>query len=105
LYLRFLRASGDVEEKTWFFVMDAVPPVIDAARQTRIESLTGGESFSIFNIVALFVIGIAIFFLYKRFKDKQATTMAHMMAPSPVIPTPVINTAPVIEETNEVKEE
>jgi LPXTG-motif cell wall-anchored protein len=85
--------------------MDAVPPVVDAARQTRIESLTGGESFSMFNIVALVVIGIAIFFLYKRFKDKQATTMAHMMAPSPVIPTPVINTAPVVEETNEVKEE
>jgi hypothetical protein len=51
------------------------------------------------------VIGIAIFFLYKRFKDKQATTMSHMMATSPVIQTPVINTAPVVEETNEVKEE
>lgn len=86
--------------------MDAVPAVVDAARQSRIESLTGGESFSMFNIVALVVIAIAIFFLYKRFKDKQATNMAHMMAPSPVIATPsMINTAPVVEETNEVKEE
>ena len=86
--------------------MDAAPPVVDAARQTRIESLTGGESFSMFNILALAVIAMTVFFLYKRFKDKQATSMAHMMAPSPVIPTPsMINTAPVVEETNEVKEE
>jgi hypothetical protein len=102
-----VRASGDVEEKTWFFVMDVLPPVVDMARQARIESLTSGESFSMFNIVALCVIAVAVFFLYKRFKDKQATNVAHanMMAPSPVIPAPMINTAPVVEETNEVKEE
>ena len=79
-----------------------IPSVVDTARQTRIESLTGAKSFSIFNIVSLIVIALAIFFLYKRYKDKNATTTAHMMRPSPIIPPTTVGTAPVtVEEVDD----
>jgi len=88
--------------------MDSVPvpppQVVDYARQARIADVieTGGDSpFSIFNIVALIIIALTAFFLYRRYKDKHATERAHMIRPSPIIDLPTA--APVI--VDEVKEE
>jgi hypothetical protein len=79
------------------------PPVIDYARQARIAEVieSAGQPFSVFNIVALVIIAITIFFLYRRYKDKHATERAHMVRPSPIIETPPV--APVV--VDEVKEE
>lgn len=80
------------------------PQVVDYARQARIADVieAGGDSpFSIFNIVALIIIALTVFFLYRRYKDKHATERAHMIRPSPIIDAPAA--APVI--VDEVKEE
>ena len=77
---------------------ECVPaPVVDAARQARIEAVTGPSIFNPFNILALVVIAVAAFFLFKRYKDKQAVETAHMLRPSPVIQPPV-DTAPIVTE-------
>lgn len=84
------------------------PPVVDYARQARINDVveSSGPSFSMFNIVAIVIIAIAAFFLYRRYKDKHATERAHMIRPSPIIETPVVPAAPVVvENVDEVKEE
>lgn len=60
--------------------------------------------FNIFNLIAIVVIAIAAFFLYKRFVDKQATERAHMLKPSSIIAPP--ETSPLVTpEVEEVKEE
>lgn len=66
--------------------MEAPPPqVVDFERLNRIQEMTETPQFSIFNIVALVIIAVAAFFLYKRFKDKQASERAHVVRPSPII--------------------
>lgn len=60
--------------------------------------MTAGKSFSVFNIVSLVIIALAGFFLYKRYMDKNATTTAHMMRPSPIISPPTMAAAPVVVE-------
>ena len=85
--------------------MDLPPPVIDIDRQARIETIVNSTpSTAVYNIIALVVIGLAVFFLYKRYKDKQATSLAHdmMLRPSPIIQAS--EPAPVVEDS-EVKEE
>lgn len=78
---------------------ECVPaPVIDVARQARIETVTAPGILNPFNILAIVVIALAAFFLFKRYKDKQAVETAHMLRPSPVIPTPV-PTAEVQDQT------
>jgi len=82
------------------------PPVIDYARQARIAEVVDsvGPTFSMFNIVALIIIALTAFFLYRRYKDKHATERAHMVRPSPIIDMPAA--APVVvESVDEVKEE
>jgi hypothetical protein len=89
--------------------MDCPAPVIDAARQARIDAVMSGSPFNMFNIVALIVIAVAAFFLYKRYKDKQAVDTAHMFRPSPIIKP--VDTSPIVMEavaeptTNEVSDE
>lgn len=90
-----------VRTKPMFLVMDPVPQVIDYARNARIQELvdeSGPTPFSIFNILAIVILAIAAFFLYKRYTDKQATERAHMVRPSPIIPNPVAEAAPIVEE-------
>lgn len=66
--------------------MEAPPPqVVDFERLNRIQEMTETPQFGIFNIVALVIIAMAAFFLYKRFKDKQASERAHTVRPSPII--------------------
>lgn len=70
------------------------PQVVDYARQVRlsapVEEAVAQSPFSPFNLIAIFVILLAGFFLFKRFKDKKATEQAHskMVEPSPVIAVP-----------------
>jgi fucose permease len=67
-----------------------VPPVVDVPRQVRIETAlkeaNAKSLFSPFNIAAVLIFLLVVFFLYKRYRDKRATEQAH--GPSPVIPPP-----------------
>jgi hypothetical protein len=67
-----------------------VPPVVDVPRQVRIETALNEASakslFSPFNLAAVLVFLLVVFFLYKRYRDKRATEQAH--GPSPVTPPP-----------------
>jgi hypothetical protein len=78
------------------------PPVIDYARQARIAEVVDsvGPTFSMFNIVALIIIALTAFFLYRRYKDKHATERAHMVRPSPIIDSPPV-AAVVVDEVKE----
>jgi hypothetical protein len=76
-------------------------PVIDIARQARIENVTGISGFNPFNIIAMIVIALAAFFLYKRYKDKRAVETAHMLRPSPIINSSVDTTPVVTEEVQD----
>jgi len=66
-------------------------PVVDFDRQIRltapVEEAVTKSPFSPMNLIAIFVILLAGFLLYKRFKDKKATEQAHakMVEPSPII--------------------
>ena len=64
------------------------PPVVDVPRQVRIETALkeAGAStlFSPFNLAAVLVFLLVVFFLYKRYRDKRATEQAH--GPSPITP-------------------
>jgi flagellar biogenesis protein FliO len=80
------------------------PPVVDYARQERVTEMLDKSPFNVFNLVAVVVIVLAAFFLYKRFMDKQATEKAHMMRPSSIISQP--DAAPIVTpQVDEVKEE
>jgi hypothetical protein len=63
------------------------PPVVDVSRQVRIETAlkeAGAKAlFSPFNIAAVLVFFLVVFFMYKRYRDKRATEQAH--GPSPVV--------------------
>jgi hypothetical protein len=67
-----------------------VPPVVDVPRQVRIETAlkeAGAKAlFSPFNIAAILVFLLVVFFLYKRYRDKHATEQAH--GPSPITAPP-----------------
>ena len=88
-----------------FSVMESMaPPVVDYARQERVTEMLDKSPFNMFNLIAVVVIAIAAFFLYKRFMDKQATAKAHMMRPSSIIAQP--EAAPILTpQVEEVKEE
>lgn len=88
-----------------FSVMESMaPPVVDYARHERVTEMLDKSPFNMFNLVAIVVIAIAAFFLYKRYVDKQATAKAHMLRPSSIIAQP--ETAPIVTpQVEEVKEE
>ena len=69
------------EKTSFFYKMDPVPPVIDVARQVRIETpineAAAKSMFSPFNMAAILVVLLVIFFMYKRYRDKRATEKAH----------------------------
>lgn len=80
------------------------PPVVDYARQERVTEMLDKSPFNVFNIIAIVVIAIAAFFLYKRFMDKQATEKAHMLRPSSIIAPP--DAAPIVTpQVDEVKDD
>ena len=65
----------------------APPPVVDVPRQVRIETAlkeAGAKALlSPFNITAVLVFLLVVFFLYKRYRDKRATEQAHGPTPPP----------------------
>jgi hypothetical protein len=80
-----------------------VPPVIDPSR-TRIQEATSRSPFNIFNIVAIVLIVVIGFYLYKKYIDKPQRKFP-MMFPVPVkmntagpAPTPAPVPAPEDEE-------
>jgi hypothetical protein len=80
------------------------PPVVDYARQERVTEMLDKSPFNVFNLVAIVVIVLAAFFLYKRFMDKQATEKAHMLRPSSIISQP--DAAPIVTpQVDEVKDD
>jgi len=89
-----------------FSVMETIaPPVVDYARHDRMTEMLDKSPFNMFNLVAIVVIAIAAFFLYKRFMDKQATAKAHMLRPSSIISQPESSPIVTPQIVDEVKEE
>ena len=73
-----------------------VPPVIDPSR-TRIQEAVAHAPFNIFNIVAIVLIVVIGFYLYKRFIEKKPQRRFPMM-PMPVqVKTSVAQAAPAPE--------
>jgi len=71
-----------------------VPPVIDPSR-TRIQEAVSHSPFNIFNIVAIVLIVVIGFYLYKKYIDKPQRKFP-MMVPVPVkMTTTVAAPAPV----------
>ena len=69
------------------FAPAPAPPVVDVPRQVRIETAlkeAGAKALlSPFNITAVLVFLLVVFFLYKRYRDKRATEQAHGPTPPP----------------------
>lgn len=84
-----------------------VPPVIDPSR-TRIQEAVSHSPFNIFNIVAIVLIVVIGFYLYKKYIDKPQRKFP-MMVPVPVkmtsaAPAPTPAPVPEPEEEEEVPE-
>ena len=69
------------------FAPAPAPPIVDVPRQVRIETAlkeAGAKALlSPFNITAVLVFLLVVFFLYKRYRDKRATEQAHGPTPHP----------------------
>jgi len=84
-----------------------VPPVIDPSR-VRIQEAVAHSPFNIFNIVAIVLIVVIGFYLYKRFIEKKPQRRFPMVpVPIPVqVKTSVAQAAPAPEpETKEDEDE
>ena len=74
-----------------------IPPVIDPSR-TRIQEAVSHSPFNIFNIVAIVLIVVIGFYLYKRFIVKKPQRRFPLVQPvTPPVKIAVPN-APVAEE-------
>lgn len=81
-----------------------VPPVIDPSR-IRIQEAVAHSPFNIFNIVAIVLIVVIGFYLYKRFIEKKPQRRFPMM-PMPVqVKTSVAQAAPAPEPEVDEEEE
>lgn len=76
--------------------MSGVPPVVDHASRARIQEAVSTSPFNIFNIVAIVVILILGFYLYKKFMDKQPNIRFPLVQPEPIKKEEVA--APIPEE-------
>jgi len=84
-----------------------VPPVIDPSR-IRIQEAVSHSPFNIFNIVAIVLIVVIGFYLYKKYIDKPQRKFP-MMVPVPVKMTTTVSAAapapiPEPEQDEEVPE-
>lgn len=75
-------------------------PVVDHVKRSVIEEIKSQSPFNLFNIVALIVIVIVGYVLYKKFTEKfqsgaiKIPTMIHSEVPK----APVVAVAPVVVE-------
>jgi len=79
-----------------------VPPVIDPSR-VRIQEAVASSPFNMFNIVAIVLICVIGFYLYKRFMTK-ATPQRRFPLVKPVSAKPVETPAAPIPEDDEEEE-
>jgi len=89
----------------------AIPPVIDPSR-SKIQEAVSASPFNIFNIIAIVLILIIGFYLYKRLTEKRIQRRFPLVDPTPILnktaPAPVVTEEEVPEppaESSEVKEE
>lgn len=88
-----------------------VPPVIDPSR-TKIQEAVSASPFNIFNIIAIVLILVIGFYLYKRLTEKRVQRRFPLVDPTPILnktaPAPVVTEEEVPEppaEEEPVKEE
>lgn len=81
-----------------------VPPVVDHAARTRIQEAVETSPFNVFNIIAIVVILVLGFYLYKKFMDKKPGMKFPLVQPEPIKKEePAAAAAPVPEpEADEV---
>jgi cell division protein FtsN len=64
--------------------MSGVPPVVDHASRARIQEAVSTSPFNVFNIVAIVVILVLGFYLYKKFMDKKPNIRFPLVQPEPI---------------------
>jgi hypothetical protein len=64
--------------------MNGVPPVVDHAARARIQDAVTASPFNVFNIVAIVVILVLGFYLYKKFMDKKPNIRFPLVQPEPI---------------------
>lgn len=79
--------------------MSGVPPVVDHASRARIQDAVSTSPFNVFNIVAIVVILVLGFYLYKKFMDKKPNIRFPLVQPEPIKKEEVA--APIPEEDPE----
>lgn len=92
--------------------MSSAPPVVDPSR-VRIQEAAATPSFNMFNIVAIVLIAVIGFYLYKRFMTKAAPQRRFPLmqpvsakpAETSVAPIPEEEDVPETSEEEETKEE
>ena len=84
--------------------MSGTPPVVDHAARTRIQEAVEASPFNIFNIIAIVVILVLGFYLYKKFLDKKPGIKFPLVQPEAIKKDePAAAAAPVPEvEADEV---
>jgi hypothetical protein len=82
--------------------MSGVPPVVDHASRARIQDAVSTSPFNVFNIVAIVVILVLGFYLYKKFMDKKPNIRFPLVQPEPIKKDEVtVTSAPIPEEDPE----
>ena len=84
--------------------MSTAPPVVDPSR-IRIQEAVATSPFNMFNIVAIVLIVVIGFYLYKRFMTKSAPQRRFpMMQPVSAKPAETFTASTIPEEEDEVPE-
>jgi hypothetical protein len=75
-------------------------PVVDHVKRSVIEEIKSQSPFNLFNIVALIVIAVVGYFLYKKFTEKFQSGAIKIpnIINSEVPKAPVVAVAPVVVE-------
>ena len=83
----------------------SVPPVVDHMARSRIQEAVETSPFNIFNIVAIVVILVLGFYLYKKFMDKKPNMRFPLVQPEAIKKDePAAAAAPVPEPEAEADE-
>ena len=75
-----------------------VPPVVDPLR-TKVQEAVSASPFNVFNIIAIVLILVICFYLYKRLTEKRVQRRFPLIDPTPLLnKTMSTATAPVTED-------
>jgi hypothetical protein len=88
-----------VEKNPVFLIMSTqVPPVVDPLR-TKVQEAVSASPFNVFNIIAIVLILVICFYLYKRLTEKRVQRRFPLIDPTPLLNKTVsAATAPVTED-------